>query len=157
MVQYNPNDFQPASGKEINSSGNVVTPADGINSDGSENVVSIGKYQDLGQVITGTNMTTGTIIYSATISNAQWVRNIVLLTQSDQQYDIGIQKIDSSGIADFITWISTNLSATGTSSWRTLTFIGVNGILGASAKIVLKNSSASANTVGNVRVQLMGL
>lgn len=38
MPTYNPNDFSPMSGKEINSQGNVVTPADGINTDGSQNV-----------------------------------------------------------------------------------------------------------------------
>lgn len=43
MGTYNPNDFSPASGKEINSSGNVVTPADGINADGSQNIIVIGR------------------------------------------------------------------------------------------------------------------
>lgn len=38
MPTYNPNDFSPSSGKEINSQGNVVTPADGVNADGSQTV-----------------------------------------------------------------------------------------------------------------------
>lgn len=43
MSTYNPNDFYPSSGKEINSQGNVVTPADGINPDGSQNVVLVNR------------------------------------------------------------------------------------------------------------------
>lgn len=51
MSQFNPNDFYPASGKEINSQGNVVTPADGVNPDGSQNVVTIGRNTNYQRVL----------------------------------------------------------------------------------------------------------
>lgn len=50
MAQYNPNDFSPSTGMEINSSGNVVNPADGVDASGNQGVILNGRgtsYQRL--------------------------------------------------------------------------------------------------------------
>lgn len=47
MTAYNRGDFYPRTGDEINTSGNVVNEADGINTDGSENVVVKGNAYTL--------------------------------------------------------------------------------------------------------------
>jgi hypothetical protein len=114
------------------------------------------KYQDLGQIISGTNMAAGAFVYSNYITNVAWVRNLVIFTQSDQQYDYGLYRQDSSGNNDVsgIT-ISSGQTANG-AAWRGAAINGTNAILGYGAKFFIKNSSASANTFANMRVQLLG-
>lgn len=42
-MAFNNDDYQPQTGKIIKSDGSVVNRADGVNGDGSENIVSIGR------------------------------------------------------------------------------------------------------------------
>ncbi|NRD80272.1 hypothetical protein HPT25_23400 [Bacillus sp. BRMEA1] len=127
-----------------------------VNPDGNINVAPVGKIQDLGIVISATNMAAGATVYSSLITGTPWVRNLLMLTQSDQQYDIGVSRVDTSGIQDWTTWVSTNNGSTA-SSWRPVQVVGASALLGVSAKLAIKNSSASANTFANVRAQLIGL
>lgn len=66
MPAYNPNDFSPMSGKEINSQGNVVTPADGVDTSGNQGVNINGRKQTTIQ--THTNQT----IASNSWSTSSW-------------------------------------------------------------------------------------
>jgi hypothetical protein len=121
-----------------------------------QGTVNGSSFQDLGLFLEGLNMAAGANATSNLISNTAWVRGIVLLTQSDQQYDIGIQRVDSAGTIDWISWTTTAQPSTGSSQWRPIIYSGATALVGVSFKFVIKNSSASPNTFARIRVQLLG-
>ena len=128
-----------------------------INSNNPLPIQDQGKYLDLGAVITATNMAAGATAFSGWNDNVALVRNITLLSQSDQQHDIGVTRRDAGTATSGIgTALVTNQPSTA-SDWRSNSIAPPNAILGYSARFYLKNSSASPNTVGNLRVQLMGV
>lgn len=117
------------------------------------------QYQDLGQILSGTNMAAGAVISESSYhTNVQWVRNIVCLAQSDQQYTILMYRQDTGLVADWGFTIANNIAATGasTSNWNTSLIYGTNALPSYGLKFAIKNSSASANTFANLRVQLLG-
>jgi hypothetical protein len=120
-------------------------------------VLTGSKYEDLGLNVEGLNMAAGAFVYGSWIDNVDWVRNIVFLAQSDQQYDVVVNRRDKAGASSWDYNIATAQSAVTGSNWRAHPANGVNALLGYSARIGIKNSSASSNTYGRVRVQLMGL
>jgi hypothetical protein len=104
-------------------------------------------YEDLGLVIDAVNVAAGAFVYSSTFVNVQWVRNIVALSQSDQQYDIYSYLSDSSGIVSSSVLISsTALGSVPNTWWRNNVYNSTNGVLGYGVKFGIKNSSASPNT-----------
>jgi hypothetical protein len=151
--------YSPRSGRIIKEDGTTVNEANGINTDGSRNVkVMGGKYEDKGLNVEGLNMAAGAVVYGSWIDNVDWVRNLVILAQSDQGYDLVMQRRDTSNAASFDTNPVTGQTTTGgSSSWRTHAIAGASALLGYSTRFGIKNSSASANTFGRLRVQLMGL
>lgn len=155
----NINDFQSQGGKVLDSSNNVKNWADGIDTDGTQKIE--GKYQDLGQVVTGTNMGAGTVVWSNWIDNVNWVRYIRIMVQSDQVCQISISRRDSTLTGDSPIAAFTNIAATGSGAWAYYIMTPTasdttNGIPGYSFRIGVKNTAASANTFANLRVQIIG-
>jgi hypothetical protein len=116
-----------------------------------------GGYQDLGLVIDATNMAAGATVYSNWYDNVEWVRNSIVLVQTDQQYDLLSQIRDSQGNIDGNGSSIAATQSANTTNFRKHISTGANSIFGYSVKYGLKNSSASPNTYGRARVQLMGL
>lgn len=85
MTTYNPNDFSPTSGKEINSSGNVVTPADGINSDGSQNVVLLPRKTSSGVIFSGIAITDTNTKTGSTIAVAGYTKKVLSVVNTLNQ------------------------------------------------------------------------
>lgn len=120
-----------------------------------------GGYSDLGAIIDTTNMAAGATVYSNWIDGIDWVRNILIMAQSDQQYDLGITRRDSFGVVTSDYVLITN-NAANSGSYRPFianatSLVATSGLTGYSARFFIKNSSASPNTIGKLRVQLMGL
>lgn len=120
-------------------------------------------FKDLGLVIDATNMAAGATVYSNWVDNVEWVRNGILLAQCDQQYDIQQQVRDSNSISAYATNIIATQIAVASPNWamakllQSSTSTGLSAVFGYSVRFGLKNSSASPNTYGKLRVQLMGL
>lgn len=131
-------------------------------SDGSvkDEVSNIGKTQDMGQVLTGSSVAAGATAYGDWVDGVDWVRNIVFLAQSDQNYDLVHQVRDKDGTTSLEASFVTGQSATaGGTSWRKhvqAMSSGNSGILGYSARFGMKNSGATPSNV-KLRVQLLGL
>jgi hypothetical protein len=115
-------------------------------------------YKDLGLVIDG-SIAAGATLSSNWFDNVSWVRNIVMLSQSDQQYDIQIYVRDIAGVGTSSILAAytpaSNQAANGT-AWRVTQLSGTNALLGYSVQFRLKNSSASPNTFARLRVQILG-
>ncbi len=115
-------------------------------------------YKDLGVIIDASTMAAGAIVYSSYFDDLEWVRNIICLSQSDQQYDLVYFRRDFNGNVDTSGQnIGTSLSAYPSPNWRYNTAISNVGLIGYSARFYIKNSSASPNTYGRLRVQLLAL
>ncbi|MDA8212148.1 MAG: hypothetical protein M0021_09765 [Clostridia bacterium] len=140
-----------------------------LDGDGNEQVIELevvdgrlrsqpeSRYQELGLVVEGLNMAAGAIVYGSWIDNAEFVRNIVTLTQSDQQYDVGLNRRDSTLNADSgATVLATNQPAI-TTAWRPALGVGAAALVGYGVMFYVKNSSTAANTYARVRAQLLGL
>lgn len=113
------------------------------------------KWEDKGLIVSGTSMAAGATVYSNWFDSVDWVRNLIYLAQSDQQYDVKVQRRDSSGAASGDGGLSADAQAlTGVGVYRT--HINSNSFLGWSARFGMKNSSASANTVAILRMQFLG-
>lgn len=90
MPIYNPNDFYPKSGAEIDSTGNVKNDADGLNADGSKNVVITGDKvvgPTLIDTITYTSFTASTTLYktyTTVLSRGAKKRTFVLTNTLNQ-------------------------------------------------------------------------
>lgn len=110
------------------------------------------KYLDLGLAVEGLNMAAGAIVNGNWIDNVEWVRNIIFMTQSDQQSNIIITRRDKSGTVDWGTTLA-NIGATSNAWAGSVT----TAPLGYSIRISVKNSAAVANTYARIRVQLLGL
>lgn len=163
----NINSMAVASGRKLKENNTVVNTADMLEAIYNSLVVNKNagmkiqgsNYQDLGQVVEGLNMAAGATVYSPYYTDLEWVRNVICLAQSDQQYDIGHQRKDTSGAIDSTNnTIGSNLSALLAPNYRSTTnpSLGI-GLLGYSTRFYIKNSSASANTYARLRVQLIGL
>lgn len=55
-MSYNINDYQPQTGKEINSAGNVVNPADSVDSSGNQGIAVNKRNQNTIQTHTGVSV-----------------------------------------------------------------------------------------------------
>ena len=112
--------------------------------------------KDLGQIITGVNMAAGATLYSTLQTDLQWVRNVIIFVQSDQQYDLALVRYDTDGVsALYNATIAGTQDVVATPNWRAHVFS--NLIIGKSCTFGIKNIAAVPNTYGNVRVQLLGL
>lgn len=108
-------------------------------------------FQDLGLVVDATNMAAGATVYSNWYDGVDWIRNIIALSSSDQQYDIVIKRRDTALNESGMTLKSAQASS---GSLATNTF---SALLGYSVCFGIKNSSASPNTTAKLRIQMLGL
>lgn len=113
--------------------------------------------QDLGLSVEGLTMAAGATVYGNWIDNVEWARNAILLAQSDQQYDITVQRRDNSLTGSINFTLASAQSAQSGSNWRSHAITGTSALLGYSARFGITNSSASVNTYGRIRAQLLGL
>lgn len=118
-------------------------------------------YQDLGLVVEGLNMAAGAVVYSEYYDSVEWVRNVFAMATSDQQYNIGLRRRDTSGQSDFGAAWATNQAAPAGGTYRghPLPASGTSGhgLLGKSAAFYIQNTSTVSNTYARLRVQLFGL
>lgn len=115
------------------------------------------KTQDLGLNVEGLTMAAGATVYGNWIDNVEWVRSAILLAQSDQQYDVTVQRRDNSLTGSINFTLASAQSAQSGSNWRSHAITGANALLGYSARFGITNSAAVANTYGRIRAQLLGL
>ncbi|KIL35864.1 hypothetical protein SD71_10765 [Cohnella kolymensis] len=113
--------------------------------------------KDVGLAIDASNMAAGAIIFGNWTDNVHWVRNVVVLAQSDQQYDVGVGRRDFSGATDIGSTVASTQNAVLSPNWRSHPLTGSSGVLGYSVRFFIKNSAAVPNTYGRLRAQLLGL
>lgn len=124
--------------------------------DGTTWIVIDEKYRDLGEVINATNVPAGGFIFSGWYDEIQWVRQIVFLSKSDQTYDYGIYRRDSSGQQEY-QGATLKSNASGNTTWIPNTYIGSGCLMGYGVKFYVKNSSVSTNTLLILKTQLLGV
>lgn len=137
----------------------VTVRAQGLVDVGVDDVTP--RYKDLGQVINSVNIAAGATVYSNWIDNVQWVRSLITLSQSDQTYDINMQRRDTALSSTTESQLVAGLPAS-PGQYISRLFIGVNasgtnGIPGYSFRVAMKNISASVNTYAKLNMQIMGV
>lgn len=157
MTQYNPNDFYPASGKEINSLGNVVTPADGINSDGSQNVLLVGrKVIELVVVDSTTGALRDTLIHDFVVDVSSFEKKSIIVNNQ-----LGVSVTLQPLIYNASQTIGYGLASQTMASNGGYFYSGSTGGLGSLNDPVfilkIRLTCASAPTTGSIQVWLDGL
>lgn len=131
-----------------------------VNGDGAVRVTGYGgRYADLGQIISASEVAVGASVFSTNIDGIQWARWIVVLGQSTGNWEFGIIRRDSSGTSGVIEPWATSQTAN-SPSWKAFTYSptpasGPSGVLGYSARFYIRNIAAMISDVG-LKVQLIG-
>lgn len=118
------------------------------------------KYQDLGLVLDNNNVAAGATVYSSYIDNVEWVRNAVVFTVANQQYDFVVARKNTEGAED---WASTIFTGqTSHAAYRPVVLVSssslnASAVFGKSVKFGIRNTSASTMTNAKIKIQLMGL
>lgn len=132
MTTYNPNDFYPRTGQEIKSDGTTVNEADGLNSDGSQNVVLTGSKvaEGIANMVLNTQ---GTLLSSSARTS-----NTAAPTQTNTS---------ARGVMLFL-----NVTAVSGTGGLTVRIYGVDPVSGVAAPI-----NAPPATVTTVGLQIVSL
>ncbi|MFA5731855.1 MAG: hypothetical protein WC934_07610 [Acidithiobacillus sp.] len=120
-------------------------------------------YKDLGAIINYTDDTgkaQNEVVESAWYDNAEWVRNMILLINVDQQYDVFLYRRDSAEQTDWSSTILSDSSAT-SNAYAPISLIpsntgSINAIVGYSFKFVIKNKAAGAMKKAILKCQVLG-
>lgn len=96
MSQYNPDDFYPSTGKEINSSGNIVNPADSVDSSGNQGVNVNGRKTNYQRIAVNQNLAANGA-QSFVINGGLGTKTINAIFKATASVAVNIQAADNSG------------------------------------------------------------